>query len=920
MWAFIQNKLRHVRPRGKDGCAADIPQPGADVAGGMQRLRAVCARVAAAGALALLLPPMAQAFDGNFSVTNQTIAGTGCTVEFVSQSSSGAAWVGLINGYDRKAGGTVWQDGIFKSYPTYTPPGYPVGLPLPGGPVTVADLQSCGLSNITNLAQNGADGGSRAADNYIGFSFRATAGGNTYDYVVAIQGATGTQIVNTRTQVGGPPTIVVNPVTVPAATVGVAYSQTMSGSGGTSPYSYAISAGTLPSGLSLATVSGAISGIPSNAGTFNFTVTARDNVGFSGSRAYSITVAPPVVVVSPPALPGAVVGAAYSQTLSASGGIPAYSYALTAGALPPGLSLSVSNGTLSGVPTATGMFTFTVSATSNSAGTGAPHRGSQAYVLTISAPTIAVAPATLPNPTIGGVYSQTLLATGGVANYGFAVTAGTLPNGLTLNSAGTVSGTPTAAGTFNFTIIATDSSTGTGPYTGSRAYTVTVAAPALTLTPSTLPNGAVATSYSQAFTTTSGTAVYSYAVTAGALPPGLTLSTNGQLSGTPTAGGSFNFTVRSTDSSTGTGAPFSVARAYTLVIGAPTITVTPGTLSDATVSRAYSQALAASGGIAGYRYAVSAGALPAGLVLSQAGVLSGTPTTGGTFNFTVTATDSSTGSGPFTGARAYTLTVNKAVQTLTFPAQALARHTFAGGGSFPINPLATSDSPANPARPITYSSLAPAVCSVSGTTVSMVAPGVCTLAANQAGDAAYDAAAQATQTVAIDGIKTFSGTTVPGTGGAAGPASASFTGGGAACSFDAVNTGFVAGVAPPVGQSLPQGMFRFRLTACDPGSTVTMTVTWPQAMSDYGKYGPATVGATSDSWFTPPGLDVTGNTATFTITDGGVGDSDAAAGVIADPTGPLAASAAPVPALGEWAMLMVAGLLGALGLRRLRKA
>ncbi|NTF46671.1 Ig domain-containing protein, partial [Rhizobium rhizogenes] len=164
----------------------------------------------------------------------------------------------------------------------------------------------------------------------------------------------------------------------------------------------------------------------------------------------------------------------------------------------------------------------------------------------------------------------------------------------------------------------------------------------------------VATAYSQAITASGGTSTYTYAVTAGTLPAGLALSTTGVLSGTPTAGGTFNFTVTATDSSTGSG-PFTGSRAYNLVVNAPTIAVAPTTLAAATLNASYSETITASGGTGTYTYAVTSGALPAGLTLSSAGDLSGTPTAAGTFNFTVTATDSSTGSGPYTGSRAYTL-------------------------------------------------------------------------------------------------------------------------------------------------------------------------------------------------------------------------------------------------------------------------
>ncbi|WP_187265624.1 beta strand repeat-containing protein [Ottowia flava] len=959
--------------------------------------------------MALALPSVSHAFDGGFSVVDQTIQGTGCPVAFISQSSSGTASVQFIS-YDRQAGGSVWNVNSIQSYPTYVPPGSPPGTPPSGGPVTVADLEACGLSNVINLAQNGADGPSRAADAYMGFSFRATQSGVIYDYEVAIKGASGTQVVNTRTPVSAP-TIVLAPAALPGSTVGVAYSQTVTASGGVAPYSFALT-GALPAGLAFNSVTGVLSGTPSTAGSFPISVSATDSGVHLGSQSYVLNVAPPTITVTPVSVPAGTVGVGYSQSVSATGGIAPYTYGVAGGALPAGLSLSTI-GLITGVPTAGGSFNFTLRATSNSTGVGAPHSGTRSYTLVINPPTIGVTPATLPAATAGAAYSQNLSASGGTAGYTFAVTAGTLPPGMTLSSAGVLSGTSTASNTFNFTVTATDSSTGTGPYPGSRAYTLQVMAPGVTVLPATLPNGAVGSAYSQSFSATGGTAPYTYSLAVGPLPPGLTLSA-GVLSGTPTSGGTFSFSVRAIDATTGPAAPYSGERAYTVTIGPPTITVAPSTLPSAAVASTYSQTVTASGGTAPYQYTVTAGALPAGLALSTAGVISGTPTAAGSFNFTVSARDSSAGAGPYTGSQAYTLTVSaptitltpgtlaaaavgsaysqtltasggvspytysvsagalpaglalspagvlsgtptaggdfifsvrardsstgtgapfeatvaytltvaKAAQTLTFPAQSPASHTYASAGTFAINPPATSDAPANPVRPIVYSSLTTGVCTVAGTTVTMVASGACTLAADQAGDTSYLAAAQVTQTVMIDGIKSFSGTTVPGPGGTAGPASASFTGGGAACGFDAAGTGFeAASAAPPPGKVLPQGMFRFRLTGCDTGSTVTMTVTWPQAVGEYGKYGRETVGAAGSTWFTPPGLAISGNSASFTITDGGVGDGDGADGVIADPTGPLAAAPpVVVPTLGAWALALLAGLLGLLGRRRWRTA
>ena len=505
-----------------------------------------------------------------------------------------------------------------------------------------------------------------------------TAGGSFTFTVTATDSSTGTgpytgSLSYTLTVTAA--TVTVAPASLPAATVGAAYSQTITASGGTSPYSFAVTSGSLPAGLSLAS-GGVLSGTPTAGGTFSFTVTATDSSTgagpYTGSMAYTLTVNAATITVAPASLPAATVGAAYSQTITASGGTSTYSFAVTSGSLPAGLSLAT-NGALTGTATAGGSFTFTVTATDSSTGTG-PYTGSRTYTLTVNAATIAVAPATLPAATVGAAYSQTITASGGTSTYSFAVTSGSLPAGLSLATNGALTGTATAGGSFTFTVTATDSSTGTGPYTGSRAYTLTVNAPTITVSPTTLPAATVGVVYSQAITAGGGTSPYTFTITAGALPAGLTLGSDGTLSGTATAGGSFSFTVKAVDSSGGSG-PYNGTRAYTLTVNAPTITIAPATLPSATVAAAYSQSVTASGGTSTYTYTKTAGSLPAGLTLATTGVVSGTPTAGGTFTFTVKAVDSSTGTGPYNGSQIITLTVNAPTITVapsTLPAATVA--------------------------------------------------------------------------------------------------------------------------------------------------------------------------------------------------------------------------------------------------------
>ncbi|MBB1060845.1 putative Ig domain-containing protein [Lysobacter spongiae] len=436
-----------------------------------------------------------------------------------------------------------------------------------------------------------------------------------------------------------------DPTTLPAADPGAPYSQALSASGGVAPYAFALASGPLPSGLSLSS-GGALTGTPTEVGSFPFTVEVTDANGQSGTRAYTLVVNAPSLALAPGA--GTLTlayGVAGSQAFTASGSPGPYSYAIS-GTLPAGLAFS--GDTLSGTPSEPGSYPVTVTATDTTlTGTGAPFTVSQSYTLDVPAPALAIDPATLPDTTAGQAYDQALAATGGVAPYGFQVSAGALPDGLALAADGALAGTTTHAGSFDFTVTATDAN----GQSGTRDYTVQVAAPTLSLVPGTLVDGAAGVAYSQTFVADGGIAPYAYAVASGSLPDGLGLDgATGVLSGTPTAAGSFDFAIRATDSTGGT--PASTTRAYTVVVAAPTITITPATLPRGLGGQAYAELLSAAGGTAPYRFTLSAGSLPAGLALAEDGALDGTPAAG-LFDFTVTATDAM----GFTGTRQYAVEI-----------------------------------------------------------------------------------------------------------------------------------------------------------------------------------------------------------------------------------------------------------------------
>ena len=254
-----------------------------------------------------------------------------------------------------------------------------------------------------------------------------------------------------------------------------------------------------------------------------------------------------------------------------------------------------------------------------------------------------------------------MIAQGGIASYAWSVTG--LPAGLSSTPSGVISGTPTASGTFSINVTATD--TTTPQQTASKSLSLTIA-PAISISCAPdYPGWAVGVAVNDITCSgAGGTPPYVFSVSAGALPAGLTLnSATGRLTGVLTTAGPYSFRVTVSDSTTPTAQTGNFTYVGTV---APMPTITTASLPNGVINQVYAGAtLTAQGGTPPFAW--SAAGLPAGMSLSLAGVLSGTPSTAGTFNITVTAKDSSTPQQTATKSLSLTIASGLTITTATLP-------------------------------------------------------------------------------------------------------------------------------------------------------------------------------------------------------------------------------------------------------------
>jgi large repetitive protein len=450
------------------------------------------------------------------------------------------------------------------------------------------------------------------------------------------------------------PIAITNPDIIPvSAIVNVPFSYQLTSSGGGASKTWSLDSGSsMPGGITLNS-SGLLSGAASSMGNGIFKINAKVSDG-ANSITHPLTLfvrfASPYVLTIDPTLQDVRVGANLNLALNVAGGTPPYTWTVPAGSiLPPGLALqggpnlsfyssaqTVGNIYLTGAPTTPGTFAFDLIAT-DAAGVQAR------CTFTLNVLALSILGGSLRSGTVGVGYSQQLTAVGGAPPYNFTYEPSVLgrdmlPAGLTASASGLISGTPTSTGDFNLYAVAHDSA----GRAFRTAYSFSVStSQGLRITSQPGPTWAVGVG-PQLFLNIAGSSTYTWTVSSGSLPPGVTIGTTGSspvLVGAPTMAGPYNFTLRATDIANAANV---AERAYSIVV-APMLLNThrATTLPPARTGTGYSYTFQPAGGTPPYTFSpVALAPLPPGLTVSAAGVLSGVPTAVGTYTPYVQIADS----------------------------------------------------------------------------------------------------------------------------------------------------------------------------------------------------------------------------------------------------------------------------------------
>ncbi len=447
-------------------------------------------------------------------------------------------------------------------------------------------------------------------------------------------GRVGTRVLP-LTVLPGPQPPSITTTALPNGTQGVPYSAPLAAENGTPPYTWDLSAGTLPPGLALNATSGAVTGTPTANGTWSPTVRVTDTTARAGTRPFSIRILapPPSPVIITTSLPDATATTAYNAKVEATGGTPPYTWSLESGSLPAGLALDPANGTIAGTPTTAANASFVVRVTDTNA-----KNDTQTLLLRVAPYVPPVQPPTiitrsLPDGVNGTGYTTTVIAANGTAALRWSVAGGALPPVLALDPAtGILAGNLTTAGGYTAVIRVTDAQ----DRSDERIFPILVAERVrrLEILTSSLTPGTIGHDYpALQIRVQSANTTDPLRWSATNLPSGMAFSGAGSLGGVPIESGEFVVRLAVRDSTIP-----AVTASIDLPLVITRIHIAPVTPPPGKSGTSYTlQFTLVDPPAAGAAWSVATGGLPPGVTLQPSGLLTGKPRAQGTYTFTVRA-------------------------------------------------------------------------------------------------------------------------------------------------------------------------------------------------------------------------------------------------------------------------------------------
>ncbi|HIH31041.1 TPA: hypothetical protein HA243_06600, partial [Candidatus Micrarchaeota archaeon] len=427
---------------------------------------------------------------------------------------------------------------------------------------------------------------------------------------------------------------------LPNGNIQIPYNATLTAVNGTPPYIWSVIEGALPTSIALDSVTGNLSGTPSEIGNFTFLIKATDNVGLIAQKQFTVTINSLELTITN-SLENGNVGVPYNQTMVAIGGEQPYSWSVS-GSLPDNLTLNPATGEITGTPSAIGSFNFTIYVYSSDNVTS-----SKAFTVSV-ANDVYILTSSLPVGREWYAYNYDLTAAGGSPPYNWTQVAGQMDLCLSLKSTGRISAAPGESspcddGIYNFTARATDQ------MGNSHQKDFILQIDKKMYICDSMSNAVVGIPYSELVDVCNDNGYsLNWSLYSGTPPPGLWFSTGvqgspnygGVLQGTPTQAGTYDDTFR---------VKVQDALGYTdteyiaIFISNSSFYIIENSLSSGCLNESYTVTIHTTGGSSPYNWSITSGSVPPGLTLepstSSSIKLKGTPTTTGTYGFTVRVVD-----------------------------------------------------------------------------------------------------------------------------------------------------------------------------------------------------------------------------------------------------------------------------------------